>query len=434
MGARRDEPRGGSDRPAATPVGLRLQGLIDAVVAVADGSELPALLNRIVGAAARLADARYGALGVRAADGTMEQFIVTGIDGATVAAIGHPPEGRGVLGLLAGEPEPIRLRRICDHPASCDFPPNHPPMATFLGVPLRIRDEVVGTLYLTEKRGGGEFTDDDGMLVRALAAAAGVAIENARLSEDRCRRRRWAEVFAEIRTALLSGSDSDAALLLIAARARELTGGDAVLLLLPDPAAPREQLLVVVADGKDAAELRGLRTPVAGSIAGQVYRSGQPMSVADVAAPATHEPAFDDHRDYGPAVFAPLGGPADAGVLVVAKLAGTSALSPEATVFAVDFAGQAALALRMNEALRVQRDAALLADRERIGRDLHDQVIQRLFATGLGLESITRQVADPALQEKLRRAVDDLDQTVRDIRRAIFDLQEPVDGRQTPAG
>jgi signal transduction histidine kinase len=304
-------------------------------------------------------------------------------------------------------------------------------MATFLGVPLRVRAEIFGTLYLTEKRGGGDFTADDGLLVQALASAAGVAIENARLSEERRRRRRWSEAFTEIREALLSGSDSDAALLLIAARARELTGGDAVLLLLPDVAAPQDQLLVVVADGRDAAELRGLRTPVGGSIAGRVYRSGRPMSITDVADPDTHEPAFDDHRAYGPAVFAPLGGPMEMGVLVVAKLSGTSALSAEATDFAVDFAGQAALALRMDEVQRSQRDVALLADRERIGRDLHDQVIQRLFATGMGLESITRQITTPALQARLRRAVDDLDQTVRDIRRAIFELQEPDDEPQT---
>lgn len=420
-----------ADPAAPVPPDLKLQGLIEAVVAVVDGTPLPALLNRVVESAATLVDARYGALGLQGPDGEMQQFVVSGIDETTVALLGHLPEGRGVLGQLDDQRQPILLHRTADHPASCGFPPGHPPMSSFLGVPVRVRDEIFGTLYLTEKRGGGDFTTDDGLLVQAFGSAAGAAIENARLTEERRRRRRWSEVFAAIRVALLSGSDSDAALLLIAAGARELTGGDAVLLLLPDPAAPQEQLVVVVADGRDAAELRGLRTPVAGSIAGQVYRSGRSMSVADVADPDSHEPAFDDHGGYGPAVLAPLGGPREMGVLVVAKLAGTSALSPEATAFAVDFAGHAALALRMDEVQRAQQDVALLADRERIGRDLHDQVIQRLFATGMGLESITRQVSTPALQARLRRAVDDLDQTVRDIRRTIFELQEPLDGPQT---
>jgi signal transduction histidine kinase len=304
-------------------------------------------------------------------------------------------------------------------------------MGTFLGVPVGVRNEVFGTLYLTEKRGGGDFTPDDGLLVQAFGAAAGAAIGNARLAFDQRRRRRWSEVFAAIRAALLSGADADAALLLIAAGARELTGGDTVLLLLPDTAAPREQLVVVVADGINAAELRGLRTPVAGSLAGQVYRSGSAMSVADVTDPATHEPAFDDHPGFGPALFAPLGGALEMGVLVVARLTGAPAPSREETTFTVEFAEHAALALRMEETHRVRQTMALLADRERIGRDLHDQVIQRLFATGMGLESITRQVTAPALQARLRRAVDDLDQTVRDIRRAIFELQEPDKGPQT---
>jgi signal transduction histidine kinase len=410
----------------APPAGPEPDGLAAAVLALTGGIELPALLDRLVDGAVALVDARSGALAVRGPDGTIERFIV-----GAVAAPGRLPEGLDVLGRLDDQRRPILLHRPADHPGPCGLPPDHPDLDTALGVPIRARDDLLGTLYLIGKRGGGDFTAADGRLVQALAAAAGVAIENVRLSEADRRRRHWADVFAEIRAAMLSGSDSERALLMIASGARELTGGDAVLLLLPDPAAPHEQLVVVVADGKDAAELRGLRTPVGGSIAGRVYRDGLPLSIADVADPGSHEPAFDDHGGYGPAMFAPLGGPSELGVLVVARLAGTSALSAEETALVVDFAGQAALALRMEEALRVQRNVLLLADRERIGRDLHDQVIQRLFATGMGLESITRQVTAPPLQARLRRAVDDLDQTVRDIRHAIFELQEPVDLPQT---
>lgn len=425
------DPLDRTDPQVPVPPDLMLQGLIEVVGAVVDGTPLPALLSRIVELAATLVDARYGALGLLGPDGATEQLIVTGIDGTTVASLGPLPEGRGVLGQIRDLRQPIVLHSIADHPASCGFPPGHPPMDTFLGVPVRVRDEILGSLYLTEKRGGGDFTTDDGLLVQAFGSVAGAAIEHARMTEERSRRRRWSEVFAAIRAALLSGSDTNAALLLIAAGARELTGGDAVLLLLPDPTAPRGQLLVVVADGKHAGELRGLRTPVAGSVAGEVYRTGRPISITDLADSDSRDPVFGDRARFGPALLAPLGRPMEMGVLVVAKLAGTSALSAEATAFAVDFAGQAALALRMDEAQRVQQDVALLADRERIGRDLHDQVIQRLFATGMGLDSITRQVTAPALQASLRRAVDDLDRTVRDIRHAIFELQEPLAVPQT---
>jgi signal transduction histidine kinase len=309
-----------------------------------------------------------------------------------------------------------------------DLPPEgtERPAETSVGL-VRLHGLIEAVAGLTEKHGGGDSTVDDGALVQALAAAAGIAVENARLSQELRRKQRWLDALAEIRAALLLGSDASGALLLIAARGRELTGADAVLLLLPDAAAPDEQLMVAVADGGDAANLRGVRTPVGSSIAGRVYRSGQALSVADVTADDTREPVFDQRPGYGPALFAPLGGPAEMGVLVVANPAGAPALSPEAADFAIDFAGQAAVALRMDDAHRARQELALLADRDRIARDLHDQVIQRLFATGMGLETVTRLVTEPTVQARLHRAVDDLDRTIRDIRGTIYELQAPSD-------
>ena len=396
----------------------QLHGLLDAVVGVASGLELPATLRRIVAAAVALVDAEYGALGVIGADRSLEQFVYTGIDAAMRQRIGHLPEGHGILGLLIDDPRPVRLHRIEEHPASYGFPANHPPMNTFLGVPVRVRDEVFGNLYLTEKR-GGDFTADDEVVVQALAAAAGVAIENARLFEQTRRRQRWLEASNEIRAALLSGTDADEVLLLVAARARELAGADAVLLLLPDAVAPTERLVVAVADGSDAADLRGLRTPLDASVAGRVYLSGQAEAVTEVTA---GEPVFATHAGYGPGLFVPLGGPAETGVLVVANRVGAAAFSAEATELTAAFAGQAALALRLAEARLAQAQLALYADRDRIARDLHDQVIQRLFATGMALQSITRQVPAP-VQARLHRAVDDLDHSIGDIRATIYALQ-----------
>ena len=400
----------------------QLHGLLDAVAAVASDLELSSTLRRIVQAAVTLVDAHYGALGVIALDRSLKEFVYTGIDEPTRERIGHLPEGHGILGLLIDDPRPVRLRRIADHPSSYGFPPNHPPMNTFLGVPIRVRGEVFGNLYLTEKR-GGDFTADDELVVGALAAAAGVAIENARLFEETRRRQRWLEASNEIRTAMLSDAVPAEALLLIAARARELAEADTVLLLLPDPAAPKERLVVKVADGRGGAELRDRSTPIDGSIAGRVYRSGE--TATDTLGSA--EPLFADRGGYARALFVPLGGDGETGVLVATNWINAADFTPETTEVLIAFAGEAALTLRLGEALRAQRHLAVYADRDRIAHDLHDQVIQRLFATGMALQSITRQGTAPIVQTKLQRAVDDLDETIRVIRSTIFALQASQD-------
>jgi signal transduction histidine kinase len=400
----------------------KLHGLLDAVVGVAGGLELPATLRRIVEAAVRLVDAQFGALGVIGADRSLDQFVYTGIDESLRQRIGHLPEGHGILGLLIEAPEPVRLHRISDHPASFGFPPHHPPMNTFLGVPVRVRDEVFGNLYLTEKR-GGDFTADDEAVVQALAAAAGVAIENARLFEQTRRRQRWLEASNEIRAAVLSGTGQDQVVVLVAARARELSGADCALLVRPDPADPEEWLVVTVADGAEAATLHGARTPIEGSVAGRVLQTGVAEQILDVAA---EEPLFAHAPGFGPALVAPLGGADAGGILIAANHAGGQTFGPDATELTVALASQVALTLQLAEARQAQHQLELYADRDRIARDLHDQVIQRLFATGMSLESLVRQVPDTA-RPRLHRAVDDLDQSIRDIRGTIYALQAPPD-------
>jgi signal transduction histidine kinase len=259
--------------------------------------------------------------------------------------------------------------------------------------------------------------------VQALAAAAGVAIENARLYEQTHRRERWLEASHEIHAALLSGMDADDAVRLVAVRARELTGADCTALALPDPLAPKERLVVTVGDGAGADALTGGTTPLDDSLAGQVLRTGTAQTVLDVAAA---EPLFAAAPGYGPALFAPLGGADGAGVLIAANRTGGDAFGADAVESAAAFALHAALALQLAEARRAQQRLELYADRDRIARDLHDQVIQRLFATGMTLESLVRQV--PAtVAPKLHRAVDDLDRSIRDIRGTIYALQTPPD-------
>jgi signal transduction histidine kinase len=394
----------------------QLHGLLDAVMAVASGLDLSATLRRIVDSAITLVDAQYGALGVIGADRSLQQFIYTGINEQTRQQIGHLPEGHGILGLLIDDPQPVRLHRLADHPASYGFPPHHPPMNTFLGVPIRVRDEVFGNLYLTEKR-GGDFTADDEAVVCALAAAAGVAIENARLYEAARLRQRWLEASNEIRAAVLSDIETDEVLRLIAARARELAEADAVLMLVPDPAAPKERLVVAVAEGVDVSDLPDKSTPIDGSVAGRVYRGGAAESVAEGG-----DPLFDGRPGYARALFIPLGGEGEVGVLVAAKWHNDADFSVEIKDVTMVFAGQAALTLQLHEARRAQRQLSLYADRDRIAHELHDQVIQRLFALGLALQSIDLHATEPHVHTRLQHAVDDLDQTIRVIRDTIFAL------------
>src|SRR3954447_9768253 len=187
----------------------RMQRLLDAVLAVATGLQLESTLRSIVQAAVDLVDARYGALGVLAPNGRISRFVHVGIEEETRAAMGPLPEGRGLLGQLIVDPQPLRLVDLGAHRASVGFPPNHPPMRSFLGVPVRVGDLVFGNLYLTEKRTGGPFTPADIEVTQALAAVAGLAVENARLAERTEARRRWGQAATELATALLSGADPD---------------------------------------------------------------------------------------------------------------------------------------------------------------------------------------------------------------------------------
>jgi signal transduction histidine kinase len=404
----------------------QLRTLLDAVVAVGSGLELPATLRRIVQAATELVDARYGALGVIGPERKLIEFVYTGLDEEARRRIGHLPEGHGILGLLIAEPKPLRLHDLAEHPASYGFPPNHPPMRSFLGVPVLAAGEVFGNLYFTEKR-GGDFTADDEAAVQALAAAAGVAVENSRLFEETRRRQRWLEASGEITTSLLSGIDPDDALGQVAARARELAGADAAMIALVDRQAPEQALLVTVAVGADAEKFRGSRMPIDDSIAGRVYRSGVMETVTDV----SQEPGgagWSGPVVYGPGLFVPLSGGGKAlGTLVAVNRAGRAGFAPDTVAVTSSFAGQAALALQLAEARRAELQLAVYEDRDRIARDLHDHVIQRLFASGMALEGLSKQVASAAIQGKLQRTVDDLDQTIREIRSTIFALQAGPD-------
>ncbi len=411
----------------------KMDGLLEAVLAVASGLELDATLRRIVQAAIDLGEATYGALGVIADDGSLAEFVYLGIDGETKQQIGHLPKGHGLLGFVIDEAKPVRLADISRHPASVGFPPCHPPMRSFLGVPIRVRDEVFGNLYLTEKR-GESFTDDDEVVVQALAAAAGIAIENAHLYEQARIRQQWQAATSEVTTELLGGTDPVDALNLIASRALELTGSDLTLLALPGPGRldvgrageeEADQLTIAVCSGARSAELTGTRISVADSLPGAVYRDRTPRSVPELVL------GEDGEYRLGPTLVVPLRArERTSGVLMAVRNPGSVPFELAQLPVVASFADQAALALQLAAQQRTAREIDVLADRDRIARDLHDHVIQRLFAVGLAMQSTHRRARSPELQRRIGDSIDQMHEIVHEIRTAIFDLHGGEAGQQ----
>ncbi|WP_432843884.1 sensor histidine kinase [Dactylosporangium sp. CA-092794] len=396
----------------------RLRALLDAVVGIGSDLDLHSTLERIVEAACRLADARYGALGVIGSDRMLVEFIHHGVTRGERDSIGELPRGHGVLGLLIDEPTPIRLEDITQHPRAYGFPPNHPPMHSFLGVPVRIRDQVFGNLYLAEKHGGEQFTQDDEDLMVALSVAAGAAIDNARLYAQAERRQRWLVAAAEITGVLLGEVRRTEALELVAARAREVAGAELTMVLLAGE--DGERLTVEVAEGgpQDAA---GWSIPVAGSEFADVLRHRRVAVITDLGA-AANWPIL---LPTGTALLVPLAvGGVALGALVVAFGKGGATITEGVELAMVEtFAGQAALALERSRAQDEREMLAVVGDRERIARDLHDVVIQRLFAAGMQLQGAAYRATQDDVRERIGRVTDDLDTTIRDIRGAIFELR-----------
>ncbi|WP_185921813.1 GAF domain-containing sensor histidine kinase [Streptomyces sp. WAC06614] len=412
-----DEVRGTRDR---------VHSLLEAVVSVGRELDLAQVLRRIVEAAALLVDAEYGALGVIGPDGRrLAQFLTVGLTDEEIAAIGPLPAGHGLLGEVIHHPEPLRLTDLGAHSSSHGFPAHHPPMRTFLGVPIRVRDEVFGNLYLTDKRGGVDFDTEDETVISTLSVAAGVAIDNARLYEGAQRQQRWLRANAEITESLLSGSSRPAVLELIARRAREITAARLANIAVPVEGA--DGLVVECAAGAERAAWQGLVVPLDGTLSGAAYRAGEPVAAVRAADDERYaaEARMQGWDGRGPAVAVPLGtaGGEGRGVLLLARPAGDPAFGEGELEPLVAFAGQAALALELAERRRDAEQIALLEERDRIARDLHDLAIQRLFATGMTLQSAARVVDHEGAAERVGRAVEDLDETIKIIRSTIFGLR-----------
>jgi signal transduction histidine kinase len=401
----------------------QMRGLLDAVVAISSGLDLESTLRRIVETAIELVDASYGALGVIGSGGRLAEFIPVGLTEEEIGRIDHWPEGRGLLGMLIKDPRPLRLASIGEHAESSGFPAGHPAMRSFLGVPVRVRDEVYGNLYLTNKRGGGEFTEDDEAVLLALGAAAGVAVDNARLYQAARRSQRWMQASAEVTTALLSGAEPGEVLARITSQARELSDADLAVLALPDD--ERRRLTVAYSDGDGAETVLGLVLPAAQSLSGQVLATGEAATSADFAGDERAASAARAAMSHlGPAVVFPLGAPGSRrGVLTIGRRHGREPFPQAQAAFAASFAAQAGVALELAASRAEAERLSVYQDRDRIARDLHDLVIQRLYATGMSLQGTMPMISRPEVAERVTRAVDDMDQTIREIRGAIFALQ-----------
>ncbi|WP_441251069.1 sensor histidine kinase [Kitasatospora sp. McL0602] len=410
---------------SAAAVTDRMQRLLEAVVSVGAGLDLHATLQRIANAAAELVDAKYAALGVISphADG-LSDFIHIGVDDATAAAIGELPAGRGILGALIDRPEQLRLDDLAADPRSTGFPPHHPPMRSFLGEPIRVRDEVFGNLYLTEKRGGSAFTPEDAQVVHALAAAAGVAIENARLYEEGLRRERWIAGASAVTTALLSTDEAQVALTIAAEQVRELAGAALGMILLPTGDG---QMRVAHASGEAAEFVNGELMPPT-SFAADLL-AGNSVYLDDMSSDPTV--VLRLARSFGPSMAVPMVAAGRVlGGLCVWRSRGAAPFMEAEKQLAETFASQSALALRLAEGQRDQQRLAVFQDRDRIARDLHDLVIQRLFATGMMLETAARRAIVPDVQTGIGKAVDELDATIQEVRTTIYALQHDDTGNE----
>ncbi|MER5279129.1 GAF domain-containing protein [Streptomyces sp. NPDC002809] len=404
------------------PESPRLPMLLEAVLSVGTDLELRATLQQIIDTATALTEARYGALGVLdPGSGKISELFVTGLSESERAAIGGLPDGhKGLIGALIEQTEPVRSDDLTTDPRSCGVPPGHPPMHSFLGAPIRVRHRVFGNIYLAEKR-TGHFSDTDMTLLRVLAAQAGIAIGNARLYESARQRERWIEGAAAVTNTLLTGESASDALMTVAERARILSDASAGVILQPNEEGGME--IVVASTLEDPAGLVGTAIAPGSPVLVQLL-GGEAVFVDDSATdPRMTTPV---RSRFGPSMMLPLqSGGRLIGTLALPRRRGARAYTDVDRLLAAQFASQAALALVLADSQHDREQLAVYEDRDRIARDLHDLVVQRLFATEMMLESTRRRAGAGDADALLGRAVDELDSTIQEVRTAIFALQQP---------
>jgi signal transduction histidine kinase len=399
--------------------------LLEAGMALSSELSLSAVLQRIVELAVQVTEARYGAVGVLDSAGGIAEFVTTGISEEQRRAIGRLPVGKGILGALITDGTPLRLPEISLDPRSVGFPPNHPPMHSFLGAPVKAKGKMFGNIYLTEKQGAEEFSDEDEETLVILAAQAGVAVENARLYEESRQREQRLEAVRENLTAILAGMQPERVLELLAGSAKELVAADLATIVLP--AEQSGSLVIQVADGFHADELQGTEFPLDRSVSGEVIRTGAPILDDDASADERTSEPIVRSGEMGPAMFVPLTVQGSAfGTLTVSNRRGGRQFGDDDLTLVQTFGAQASVAIEYGRAQRELHRLAVLEGRERIAKELHDGVIQSLFAVGMGLQATATLSRDPDIEQRIEGAVGEMDRVIRDLRNYIFGLRPGI--------
>lgn len=399
--------------------------LIESGLVLASELSLPTVLQRIVDLATEIAGATYGALGTLGPGGEISEFLTSGISPEERQAMGSPPVGRGLLGALIEDARPLRMAKISEDPRSVGFPPGHPPMDSFLGSPIISKGRVLGNIYLTEKIGAPTFSRDDEEALVILATQAGIAIENAQAYEETRQRERSLESVREITNAILAGAGADEALELIADRARELVGAELASIAVPTD--DGRALVLQAVSGAHAEQLQGQAFPRDGSVSGEVIETGRPSISGDLAADDGAFQPVVRIGEMGPAIFVPLsvaGKPF--GTLGVANLHRGQPFTENDLRMVETFAAQAAVAVEYARAHEELQRMAVMLDRERIAKELHDGAIQSLFAVGMGLEATAALTDDGEVVQRIDQASQEVDRVIRDLRNYIFGLRPGI--------
>ena len=399
--------------------------VLQAIARIGSHLDVEPTLRSVVAEAMALTGCRYGALATRDPDGRLTSFVHVGLNAESLANTDSPPTGKGLIAAVLERSSPLRLDDLTAHPAAVGLPEGYPRMRAFLGFPIVIRGKTCGGLYLTDDRPGWTFSESHQVAVQVFTSAAVVVIDNAQLLEHSMRRADWLEASRGIITELLLGSDStQLPLQLVATQVQKLAHAEQAIVLTPSdadlPPEEIETLIVSAAVGVHAGEVIGQEVPVDRSTTGQVFRTGSPLITESFRYPIQ---AFTDAGERSAIVMPLLYERTIKGVIAVARSTDEMPFDSSYLELVGDFASQAALALALASNGENTRELSILADRERIAHDLHDYVIQRLFAIGLDVQGTIARTREPDLVARLNRTIDDLQSTIEDIRNTIFDLQ-----------